>query len=65
MYLLAGIMFSPAGETWWGDAGYYRIMKGHRIDAENVERASIGQVISDMQSHTLCEAIAAHYRKLA
>ncbi|OQY72481.1 MAG: hypothetical protein B6D47_04830 [Rhodocyclaceae bacterium UTPRO2] len=63
-YLFAGMLVSPAGEQWHGDSGYYRLGKGSRILAENVERAIVGRVMEDMQGEAMAAAVAAHYQRL-
>ncbi|MEW6612723.1 MAG: recombinase family protein [Pseudomonadota bacterium] len=64
-YLLAGLLVAPDGSPWNGDGGYYRLGKGTRIQADNVERAVVAQVIEDLQSEPMAAGIAAHYRNMA
>ncbi len=58
-------MVSPAGETWVGDGGGYRLGKGRRIESTAVEKAIIGQVLETLQSEAMADQIAAHYRATA
>lgn len=65
VYLLSGIMFSPSGERWIGDGGFYRLgQKGTRILAESVERTALDALISDLNSDESAKAILAYYHKV-
>ena len=64
-YLLAGLMFTPEGESWSGDGGNYRLGKGTRISADPLEKAVVAQLVADLQSDATATAIAEHYRKQA
>ena len=64
-YFLAGLLVSPEGEAWHGDGGAYRLGKGRRIVAERVESAIIGQVLADLASDDMADAIVGHYKALA
>ena len=65
-YLLAGLLYSPEGERWHGDgAGNYRLGKGRRILAENVDKVIFNQVIADLESDAMIEALLQHYKKLS
>ncbi len=64
VYLLAGLLVSPTGEAWHGDAGAYRLGKGRRIVADRVEAAIVAQVLEDLASDDMAEAIVAHYKAL-
>lgn len=64
-YLLAGLLVAPDGTPWSGDGGYYRLGKGTRIQADNVEQAVVARVIEDLQAEPMAAGIAAHYRRLA
>ena len=64
-YLLTGLMVSPDGESWCGDGGAYRLGKGARIKADDVERAVVEAVIAQLMSDEMCNSIAEHYRRLA
>ncbi len=64
-YLFAGLLVSPDGAAWHGDAGAYRLGKGTRIQAEAVEKTLVGQIMEQLQSEPMAQAIADHYRALA
>lgn len=65
VFLLSGLLVSTAGEKWHGDSDSYRLAKGRRISAEVLERTIVERIMADMQSDTMAERIAAHYRKIA
>ena len=65
IYLLTGLLVSPDGQAWNGDSGYYRLGKGARVLADNVERVVVGQVIEQLQAEPFAASIAEHYRSLA
>ena len=64
-YLMSGLLFAPDGTRWVGDGGDYRLGKGRRIRSENVDKAIVAQVMSDISNPAMCESIAARYRNLA
>jgi DNA invertase Pin-like site-specific DNA recombinase len=64
-YLLTGLMVAPDGTAWCGDAGAYRLGKGARIKADDVEQAVVTAVIEQLMGDEMCASIAAHYRRLA
>jgi hypothetical protein len=65
VYILAGLLVSPDAEPWYGDGGSYRLGKGVRVQADNLERAILDKVTDWMQAEPTCKAIATHYQRLA
>ncbi|MGK9452720.1 recombinase family protein [Acidithiobacillus caldus] len=64
IYLLTGLLFSPSGEPWIGDSGYYRLGKGKKVAAQHVESGILQHTLRFFQSGDLAEAIVQHYRSL-
>ena len=63
-YFLAGLLRHPNGESWHVDGdGSYRINKGRRISAKNVDKAVIAQVMSDIVSDDFTKAVLDHYKE--
>lgn len=48
-YLLTGILVTPDGKAWWGNAGNYRAGKTN-IRAESIEQALLNQVANDIRT---------------
>ena len=65
IYVLTGLLFTPSGEAWRGDDGFYRLGKGKRIAAHHVEAAIVDHTIHYFQSDEIASAIAQHYRTIA
>jgi len=63
-YLLAGILVTPGGLVWQGNAGYYRAGK-QNIKAESIERAVMARLMKDMMSEDLARRLAESARKAA
>jgi site-specific DNA recombinase len=51
-YLLSGLLRTPDGNPWHGDKGgkYYRVKTGRSLLVEQVDRAILGTVMSDLTS---------------
>lgn len=58
-YLLTGLLQTPDGRAWAGDAGgYYRLAKGKRISAKRVDEAVMGMVFEGLASGETAEKVA-------
>lgn len=55
-YLLSGLLETPSGARWHGNAGYYRTGKKN-ISAKNLEAAIMGKIVADMTSEDLVKAL--------
>jgi len=64
VYILSGLLFWE-GATWQGDGGSYRLGRGRRIAAAQVEQAIVRHVLESLSSDEMAEAVADHYRALA
>ena len=65
-FLLTGLLFSPDGEKWHASGdGFYRLGKGRRIKAEEVDRAIMRAVARDLVSDNFAAAMLKHYQALA
>ena len=65
-YLLTGLLQSPTGEAWHASGdGSYRLSKGKRIKAENVDRAVLECVVEDITSDKFAKAVLDHYKLIA
>ncbi len=62
VYLLSGLLVSPDGTPWWGVSGYYRLGKGPRIAAHNVDTAVLKNLREYATSDKVAKAVAKHYR---
>ena len=62
-YLLSGLLVTPTGKPWHGDAGNYRT-RGGFIRSEEVEKAVLAQVGSDFQAPEIIKAYVSEIRKL-
>lgn len=61
-YMLTGLLVSPAGERWWAaGAGNYRLGKGKRIKAAEVDKAVLGVISRDIAGDEFAKAVLAHY----
>jgi site-specific DNA recombinase len=66
VYLLAGILKSTEGATWHGSGdGSYRLGKGKRISAKNVDSAVIQCIKQDITSDVFATAVLGHYKALS
>jgi site-specific DNA recombinase len=63
-YLLSGLMFTPAGVPYHGDAGYYRPGKNRKISAANIERALVAKVIADLNTDSFVKVLTERTRAL-
>lgn len=65
-YMLTGLLVSPDGERWWAaGAGNYRLGKGKRIKAAEVDKAVLGVIAQDIAGDAFAKAILAHYTEQA
>ncbi|MGE4340925.1 MAG: recombinase family protein [Pigmentiphaga sp.] len=65
-YMLTGLLVAPNGERWWAaGAGNYRIGKGKRIRAAEVDKAVIGVIARDIAGDDFAKAVLAHYAEQA
>lgn len=65
-YLLTGLLVSPDGKRWHVDGeGFYRLGKGKRIKAAEVDRAVMECVQNDIASDPFAKAVLAHYQSIA
>lgn len=65
IYLLSGILYSPDGEKWHGVSGAYRLGKGVRISAQQVDKAVLGKLRAYLSSPQLVSKIIEHYHAIA
>lgn len=63
-YLLAGLIQSPDGQGWFGDSGYYRLGKGKKLLADNVDKAVLDIVMAKLQDENLAKEILQHYKSV-
>ena len=69
-YLLSGLLRTPTGEAWFGDAGKsYRTKpatgKGRYVPQADLEEAVVGQIVATIEQPRYLSAIAAATRKSA
>ena len=65
-YLLAGLLVTPDGQRWHNDgAGSYRLGKGKRIKAAEVDRAVLECVQADIVGDEFARAVLDHYKREA
>lgn len=62
-YLLSGILRTPAGRAWWGEApGCYRVARdgggSRQVGQERLERAVVAQVMRDLQAPAFVRGLA-------
>lgn len=61
-YLLSGLLVSPDGQKWHTDgAGSYRMGKGKRIKAAEVDKAVMDVIAKDIAGDDFAAAVLAHY----
>jgi len=66
VYLLAGLLKSPDGLMWHGSGdGFYRLGKGKRVLAKNVETAVLDCIKNDISSDLFASAVLKHYQAMA
>lgn len=56
-YLLSGLLMTPQGDAWHGNAGFYRI-GGRSVKADSIERAVLRVIGADLQGDEFARAIA-------
>src|SRR5687768_2373139 len=61
-YLLSGILITPEGTAWWGNAGNYRSGKTN-IRAELIEQALLDQVSRDIRTEEFIKSLTEHARR--
>ncbi len=62
-YLLTGLLVTPDGQRWHADGqGSYRLGKGKRINAAEVDRAVLDCVQADIAGEAFARAVLEHYR---
>jgi DNA invertase Pin-like site-specific DNA recombinase len=65
-YMLTGLLVSPDGERWWAaGSGNYRLGKGKRIKAAEVDKAVLGVIARDIAGDDFAKAVLAHYAEQA
>lgn len=65
-YMLTGLLVSPDGERWWAaGSGNYRLGKGKRIKAAEVDEAVLGVIARDIAGDDFAKAVLAHYTEQA
>ncbi len=65
-YMLTGLLIAPNGERWWAaGAGNYRLGKGKRIRAAEVDKAVLGVIAHDFAGDDFAKALLAHYTEQA
>ena len=65
-YMLTGLLVAPNGERWWAaGAGNYRLGKGKRIRAAEVDKAVLGVIARDIAGDAFAQALHEHYREQA
>lgn len=65
-YLLPGLLVTPDGKRWHVDGeGFYRVGKGRRIKAAEVDRAVLDVVARDIAGDAFADAVLEHYRQQA
>lgn len=65
-YMLTGLLVSPDGERWWAaGAGNYRLGKGKRIKAVQVDKAVLEVIVRDIAGDDFAKAVLAHYTEQA
>lgn len=65
-YLLPGLLVTPDGKRWHVDGeGFYRVGKGRRINAAEVDKAVLDVVARDIAGDAFAGAVLDHYRQQA
>ena len=65
-YLLTGLLVTPDGKRWHSDGdGSYRVGKGKRVKASEVDRAVMQCVSRDIASAAFAKVVLAHYQAIA
>lgn len=66
VYLLTGLLVSPDGKRWHVDGeGFYRLGKGKRVKATEVDQAVMQCVSRDIASDAFAKVVLAHYQSIA
>jgi site-specific DNA recombinase len=60
-YLLSGMLVTPDGDRWHGNAGYYRC-KTRQLKQNNVEEAVLQKLFDDLRSDEFALTIATAYK---
>jgi DNA invertase Pin-like site-specific DNA recombinase len=65
-YMLRGLLMTPDGQKWHADGdGSYRVGKGKRIKASEVDAVVLDAIKADIVSDEFASAVLDHYRALA
>lgn len=64
-YLLTGLLVTPEGAAWHGDGNgkYYRVGKGRKVRAEDVDQAVLRKMLQDLNSPRFIAALTRQARK--
>lgn len=63
-FVLTGLMKNSKGDRWYGcDGIYYRINHGKRIPKDQLEKAIIGQIMSDLASKEFIQELTENTRR--